>query len=507
MTNGIKKSDGVIIPKKVTNKGESSPAPLPQKVANKGQPAELLEGRTPTKRNSVSQSTGRTQKRRGNVSQAADRIRKFVKRNPKERLTALLGHVNPETLREAFFSLKANAAVGVDRLTWKEYAKNLDENLIDLHHRVRRGAYRATPVRRVYIDKSDGGKRPLGIPALEDKIVQKVVVDAILTPIYEEEFLGCSYGFRPGRSAHNALDAVTYGISRRPISWVLDADVKSYFDTVSRDRLIKFLEFRIGDKKLLRLITKWLNAGVMEDGIRSDTGQGTPQGAICSPILANIFMHYVLDLWFRDWRSKVPRGEAHIIRYADDFVLEFQYKQDAYRCLNDLRHRFQYFGLSLHPDKTRILNFGRFAAADRKKNGLGHPETFDFLGFTHFCTKTRQGKFRVGRKPIAKRMSQTLCRIGETLRKRMNWDIWEVGEWLGKVINGWLNYFAVPGSSVYLRRFVRRVQRRWMQVLRRRSQRGMFDWKQLERMTEVLWPRVSIRHPWPEQRIAVTYSR
>ena len=223
----------------------------------------------------MSQSTGRTQKRRGNVSQAADRIRKFVKRNPKERLTALLGHVNPETLREAFFSLKANAAVGVDRLTWKEYAKNLDENLIDLHHRVRRGAYRATPVRRVYIDKSDGGKRPLGIPALEDKIVQKVVVDAILTPIYEEEFLGCSYGFRPGRSAHNALDAVTYGISRRPISWVLDADVKSYFDTVSRDQLIKFLEFRIGDKKLLRLITKWLNAGVMEDGIRSDTGQGT----------------------------------------------------------------------------------------------------------------------------------------------------------------------------------------------------------------------------------------
>ena len=280
------------------------------------------------------------------------------------------------------------------------------------------------------------------------------------------------------------------------------------FDTIPRDWLIAFLEHRIGDRRVIRLIRKWLDAGVMDDGTWTDAGVGTPQGNIVSPCLANVFLHYVLDLWFhRKWRPMVPEGEAIIVRYADDVVVGFQHKRDAERYLRDIRERLDRFGLSLHPDKTRLVEFGRFASANRRRRGAGRPETFDFLGFTHFCTTTRRGRFRLGRKPIAKRVNRTLARIGEVLRERWHHDIWEVGEWLGRVFQGWLNYFAVPGSGRFLRAFRRRLQRLWLRALRRRSQRHRFDWKRLERMTEILWPRVSIRHPWPDQRFAVKYLR
>ncbi|MCY3856824.1 MAG: group II intron reverse transcriptase/maturase [Rhodospirillales bacterium] len=443
------------------------------------------------------------------MPQAADRIREAAERNPKERLTALFHHITPDALRAAYFGLKKDAAAGVDGVTWATYGEGLDGHLLNLHSRLHRGgAYRAPPVRRVEIPKPDGGTRPLGIAALEDKIVQKAVVDVILTPIYEVEFLGFSYGFRPGRGVHDALDALAFGIGRRKVNWIADADLRAYFDTIPRDWLIRFLEHRIGDRRVIRLIRKWLNAGVMDDGSWTDTGMGTPQGNIVSPCLANVFLHYVLDLWFHGkWRPNVPEGEAIIVRYADDIVVGFQHKRDAERYLCDVRERLDRFGLSLHPDKTRLVEFGRYAHADRRKRGAGRPETFDFLGFTHFCTKTRNGRFRLGRKPVAKRVNRTLARIGEVLRRRRHHDIWEIGTWLGQVLQGWLNYFAVPGSGRWLQTFRRRLQRLWLRELRRRSQRHRFDWQRLARMTVILWPRARIRHPWPDQRFAVRHPR
>ena len=495
MMNGLKKSDEAVRPVRAANKGARASAESPEERAS-------------TKGNPDCQSTRRTQCR-VSVPQAAARIRKAAERNPKERLTALFHHITPDALGAAYFALKKDAAAGVDGVTWDMYGEGLDERLLDLHRRLHRGgAYRAPPVRRVEVPKPDGGTRPLGIAALEDKVVQKAVVDVILTPIYEVVFLGFSYGFRPGRGAHDALDALAFGIERRKVSWIVDADLRAYFDTIPRDWLITFLEHRIGDRRVIRLIRKWLNAGVIESGSWADTGMGTPQGAIVSPVLANVFLHYVLDVWFhKKWRPNVPDGEAIIVRYADDIVVGFQHKRDAERYLRDVRERLARFGLSLHQDKTRLVEFGRFADLNRRQRGVGKPETFDFLGLTHYCTTTLRGRFRLGRKPVAKRVNRALARIDEVLRKRWHHDIWEVGRWLGRVCNGWLNYFAVPGSGRFIRAFLRRLQRRWMRALRRRSQRARFSWKRLERMTEILWPRASIRHPWPDQRFAVKHPR
>ncbi len=439
---------------------------------------------------------------------AADRIRQAAERNRKERLTALLHHITPETLKAAFHALRRDAALGVDGKSWSEYGEGLEENLLDLHRRVHAGTYRALPVRRVNIPKPDGGTRPLGIAALEDKIVQRAMVDVILTPIYEVEFLGFSYGFRPGRKAHDALDALAYGIERKKVNWICDADIRKYFDTIPRDALIRMLEHRIGDRRVIRLIARWLNAGIMEEGIRSDTGIGVVQGSIVGPLLANVFLHYVFDLWFqKKWRPNKPKGEAIVVRYADDVVVGFQYRQDAEQYLRDVRERLAEYGLELHPDKTRIVEFGRFAESNRKARGERRPETFEFLGFVHFCTRTREGGFRLGRKPANSRMARTLKRIREILRKRMHWDIWDVGKWLGKVLEGWLNYFAVPGTSRWLEKFKYRLSRLWMKTIRRRSQRASFSWRKLDRMVEPLWPRTNIRHPWPEERFAVNYPR
>ena len=442
------------------------------------------------------------------MSQAADRIRRFVQREPRVRLTTLLHHVTVDALRWAFFALKKDAAAGADGLTWRMYEDGLEGRLADLHDRVHSGAYRATPSRRVNIPKPDGGTRPLGVAAIQDKIVQKAVAEIILTPIYEVEFLGFSYGFRPGRGAHDALDALAVGLTRRKINWVVDCDIRKFFDTVSRDWLVRFLEHRIRDKWVIRLIIKWLNAGVMEDGEWRDDLRGTPQGSVISPILANVYLHYVLDLWFqKKWRSREVRGDAIIVRYADDLVAGFQYKRDAERFLNAVKERFGGFDLELHPDKTRLIEFGWFAIERRRERGQGRPETFDFLGFTHYCMETRRGRFLLGRKPVAKRMSRTLKRIKEALRRRMHDSVKATAKWLGKVLNGWLHYYAVPTSRRFLERFAKRLKRLWLATLRRRSQRDRFDWTRLAQLTAAYWPKLEIRHPWPHVRFAVTCTQ
>ena len=491
MMNGMEKSDSGIVAVKSANKG----TPVP---------AESMERRTEPEGNSGSQSTRRTQSRES-VTQAADRIRQFVQREPRERLTALLHHVTVDALRWAYFELKKDAAPGADGMTWRMYGEGLEGRLADLHDRVHSGAYRAMPSRRVNIPKPDGGTRPLGVAALEDKIVQKAVTEIILTPIYEAEFLGFSYGFRPGRGAHNALDALAVGVTRRKINWVVDCDIRAFFDTVSRNWLVRFLEHRIGDKRVIRLIIKWLNAGVMEAGEWQDNLRGTPQGSVASPILANIYLHYVLDLWFqKKWRSHEVNGDSVIVRYADDFVVGFQHKRDAERFLSAVKERFGRFALEIHPDKTRLIEFGRFALKDRRQRGQGRPETFDFLGFTHYCAKDRRGRFQLGRKPVAKRMNRTLKRLKEELRRRMHHDVVDTAKWLGRVVNGWLNYYAVPTSFRYLYRFVQRLKRLWHKTLRRRSQKDRFKWARLQTLMDTNWPRLEIRHPWPSQRFAVS---
>ncbi|MCY4486374.1 MAG: group II intron reverse transcriptase/maturase, partial [Deltaproteobacteria bacterium] len=403
------------------------------------------------------------------------------------------------------FGLKKDAAAGADGMTWRMYEEGLEGRLADLHDRVHSGAYRATPSRRVNIPKPDGGTRPLGVAAIEDKIVQKAVAEIILTPIYEAEFLGFSYGFRPGRGAHDALDALAVGMERRKINWVVDCDIRRFFDTVSRDWLVRFLEHRIGDKRVIRLIIKWLNAGVMEAGEWRDDLRGTPQGSVISPILANVYLHYVLDLWFqKKWRSHEVSGDTIIVRYADDFVVGFQHEWDAECFLNAAKERFGCFELELHPDKTRLIEFGRFAISRRRQRGLGRPETFDFLGFTHYCAESRRGSFQWGRKPVAKRMSRTLKRIGEVLRRRMHEDVEETAKWLGKVLDGWLNYYAVPTSARHLCRFVDRLKRMWLSILRRRSQKDRSTWASIDRLKAQHWPSPKVRHPWPDQRFAVT---
>ena len=492
--NGMEKSDSVIVAVKPANKGTSVPA-------------EAVEPRTGLEGNSESQSTRRTQDRES-VSQAADRIRQFVQREPGTRLTTLLHHVTVDALRWAFFALKKGAAAGADGMTWGMYEEGLEGRLADLHDRVHSGAYRATPSRRVNIPKLDGGTRPLGVAAIEDKIVQKAVAEIILTPIYEAEFLGFSYGFRPGRGTHDALDALAVGIERRKIGWVADCDIRAFFDTVSRDWLVRFLEHRIGDKRVIRLIIKWLNAGVMEDGEWRDNLRGTPQGSVISPILANVYLHYVLDLWFqKKWRGHEVEGDTIIVRYADDFVVGFQHKRDAERFLPIVKERFESFGLDLHPDKTRLIEFGRFASERRRARGQGKPETFDFLGFTHYCAKDRRRNFQLGRKPDAKRMRRTLKRLAEELRRRMHYHVEVTAKWLGRVVNGWLNYYAIPTSYRHLCRFTNRLKRLWLKTLRRRSQKDRFEWASITALTARHWPKLEIRHPWPDQRFAVSTVR
>lgn len=495
-----RESDDSIVPGKRANKaGGTMPRMSPPA-------AESVEGRGSTKGNAV-RTLLAPDTAPGRRGMGLPGVREAAKRDKKTRFTALLHHVNPELLRAGFFELKRQAAPGVDGMTWREYGRNLEERLDDLHGRIHRGAYRAQPSKRAWIPKADGRRRPLGIAALEDKIVQQAV-KTVLEQIYEEDFLGFSYGFRPGRSCHNALDALWVGIAHRKVNWVLDADIRGFFDNIDHEWLLRFLEHRIADRRILRLIRKWLRAGVSEDGQWSRTTAGTPQGAVISPLLANVFLHYVFDLWANQWRNRYARGAVIMVRYADDFVVGFQDRGDAERFLRELRRRFERFGLRLHPDKTRLVEFGRYAAERRAKRGLGKPETFDFLGFTHYCGTRRDGSFAIKRKSIADRMRAKLREIKTQLKLRMHNSAVEVGGWLRTVVQGWFNYHAVPGNSDRLNQFRTQVQRLWLRTLRSRSQKGRcWTWERMQRLIRRWLPTARILHPYPEQRLVVNYPR
>jgi RNA-directed DNA polymerase len=488
-------------------RGKSDLAIVAGKPANAAErsAAEPAEPRAGAKGKASQQSTDRAQNR-GAVSQALERIRQAARERRTEKFTTLLHHLRTELLAQAFDELKDDAAAGIDGLTWSTYEADLERNLEDLHARVHRGGYRALPSRRVYIPKADGRQRPLAVAALEDKIVQRATT-MVLNAIYEEDFLGFSYGFRPGRSAHHAMDALVVGITSRKVNFILDADIRSFFDTVNHEWLIRFVEHRIGDRRITRLIQKWLTAGVLEDGIVTVSDRGTAQGAVISPLLANIYLHYVLDLWAERWRRHEATGDMTIVRYADDFIIGFEHQSDARRFLDAMHARLREFALSLHPDKTRLIEFGRFAADRRAQRGLGKPETFDFLGFTFICGKSRRGKFLITRKSRRDRMRARLKSIKKALRRRMHEPIPTQGKWLAQVVGGYFNYHAVPTNGPMLATFRFLVAELWRRTLRRRSQKDRMSWQRSARLVDCWLPPPRILHPWPELRFAVTHPR
>jgi len=489
MMHGGGKSDSPIVPVKPPNKAARAAA-------------EAVEGRGLTKGNLPERNTPRTQSRTG-VSSTLGRVRQAARRDRKQRFTALLHHVyDVEQLRAAYRALKREAAPGVDGETWRHYGEALEENLQDLSGRLKRGAYRAKPVRRAYIPKADGRQRPLGVPALEDKIVQRAVVE-VLNAIYETDFLGFSYGFRPGRSPHQALDALAVGIWGKKVNWVLDADIRGFFDTLDHGWLVKFIEHRIGDRRVVRLIQKWLRAGVLEDGKRTPSEVGTVQGGSISPLLANMYLHYVFDLWVQRWRQKQARGDVVVVRFADDFVVGFEHREEAGRFLAELRQRFAGFGLELHPDKTRLIEFGRHAAKNRQERGEGKPETFNFLGFTHICGKTSKGRFTVLRQTMRKRWQAKLQEVKGELKRRMHLPIPEIGSYLRSVVLGHIRYYGVPMNTKSIRAFRWAVGRLWWQVLRRRSQNNRLLWRRMECYINRWFPPARVCHPYPLARFGV----
>src|SRR6266480_2378558 len=486
---------------------KSDPAIVAMKPANNVErsAAEPVEPRAGAEGNVGQHSTDRAQNR-ATMSQGLERIRQVARQGKKEKFTTLLHHIRTDHLEQAFLELKEGAAAGVDGLTWRDYEADLERNLWDLHARVHRGAYRAQPSRRVYIPKPDGGQRPLAVAALEDKIVQRATA-TVLNAIYEEDFLGFSYGFRPGRGAHDALDALAVALKSRKVNFIVDADIRSFFDEISQEWLIRFLEHRVGDRRIIRLIQKWLKAGILEDGVATVSERGTGQGAVISPLLANVYLHYVLDLWAERWRRREATGDMIIVRYADDFIVGFQHEADARRFLDAMRERLQEFALSLHPEKTRLIEFGRLAVENRKRRGLGKPETFTFLGFIFICSKTRRGKFQIKRKSRRDRMRVKLQAIKQELRRRMHQPIPEQGKWLMQVVTGYFNYHAVPTNGPTLTAFRFHVTNLWRRTLRRRSQK---DWTTKERIARLAndWlPKPRILHPWPDARFAVRHPR
>ena len=493
MMHGPEKSDSAIVAVKPANKAASAAA-------------ERVEPRAGTKGNAEQSRTQRTQ-RRASVSPGLDRVRLAARQRKKEKLTALLHHVTVDLLRDAFLALKRRAAPGVDGVTWQDYEADLEGNLQVLHTRVHRGTYRAQPVRRRFIPKPGTDKqRPLGIAALEDKIVQRATV-AVLNAIYEEDFLGFSYGFRPARGQHDALDALSVAICETKVNWILDADIRSFFDGLSQQWLIRFLEHRIGDERVIRLVRKWLEAGVLEDAELSVSETGTPQGAVASPLLANVYLHYVFDLWAKQWRRREATGNAIFVRYADDIVAGFEHEADARRFWDAMRQRFEQFGLELHGEKTRLLEFGRHAAARRQRRGLGKPETFTFLGFAFICGKSRRGAFQLQRKTRGDRMRATLRAVKDQLRRRMHDAIPEQGRWLKAVVSGFFAYHAVPTNTRALGAFRYHVTNLWHKALRRRSQKHRLTWDHMAKIAAAWLPTPRVLHPWPNQRFAVNHPR
>src|SRR5215467_4746435 len=490
MTNGPGKSDRPTVPEKFPN--------------NAGQPAaEGMEGRGLVKGNLPQQNASRTPSR-GDAPSALERVRQAAEKDKKLRFTALLHHIyNLETLRMAYFSLKKEAAPGVDGETWRHYGEKLEINLQDLSERLKRGAYRARPVRSVFIPKADGRQRPLGVTALEDKIVQRAAVE-VLNAIYESDFLGFSYGFRPGRSPHHALDALYTGLLMRKVNWVLDLDIKGFFDGISHAWLVKFVEHRIADRRVVRLIQKWLKAGVLEDGKHLRVEEGTPQGGSASPLLENVYLHYVFDLWVHAWRRKRAHGDMIVVRFADDIVLGFQAKSEAERFWAELTERFRKFALELHPEKTRLLEFGPFAVANRKRRGEGKPETFNFLGFTHICGKKRSnGMFTVVGQTMRKRLQAKLNEVKAELRRRMHEPIPEQGKWLQAVVRGHVRYYGVPMNQPALTLFRFQIGRLWHRMLSRRSQNGRVLWDRMRRLVNRWLPLPTVCHPYPLRRMGV----
>jgi group II intron reverse transcriptase/maturase len=492
MTHKPEKSDSVVVAVKPTNKAEQSAA-------------EPVEPRTGTKGNAGQQSTRRAQDRES-VSQALERIRTAARQRKKAKFTALLHHIGPAMLRTAFYAMKRDAAPGVDGMTWQAYEQDLDRRIEELHARVSRGAYRALPSRRSYIPKEDGSKRPLAVAALEDKIVQRAVA-AVLSAIYEEDFLGFSYGFRPRRSQHDALDALLVGIGSRKVNFILDADIRSFFTEVSQEWVVRFLEHRIGDKRIIRLVQKWLRAGVLENGIVTVEEKGTGQGSVISPLLANVYLHYVFDLWAERWRRREATGDMIIVRYADDTVIGFEHEADARHFWDAMRERLREFSLSLHPDKTRLIEFGRYAAQNREKRGLGKPETFKFLGFVLICGKSRRGDFQIKRKSRRDRMGAKLREVKEGLRQRWHLPIPDTGKWLGQIVAGYFAYHAVPTNSAAIGAFPYHVTVLWHRRLCRRSQKARLVWPRMAKLADDFLPKPRILHPWPNVRFAVRYPR
>jgi RNA-directed DNA polymerase len=492
MMHEREKSDSVVVATKPTNKAEQSAA-------------EPVERRTGTKGNAGQQSTRRAQDR-ASVSQALSRVRKVAKERKTEKFTTLFHHLDTSMLRTAFFALKKDAAPGVDGLTWEAYEADLDPRIEDLHSRLHRGAYRAQPARRRFIPKPDGTQRPLAVVALEDKVVQRATA-AVLGVIYEEEFLGFSYGFRPKRSQHDALDALMVGISGTKVNFILDADIRSFFNEVSQEWLVRFVQHRIDDPRIVRLIQKWLKAGILEDGEQVVSEKGTGQGSVISPLLANVYLHYVFDLWADRWRRRKATGNMVMVRYADDIVVGFERETDARRFWEEMRERLREFSLTLHPEKTRLIEFGRHAAANRGRRGLGRPETFTFLGFTLICGKSRRGRFLLKRKTRRDRMRAKLQEIKEVLLRQRHQPIPKQGDWLRQVVTGFFAYHAVPTNGPAISAFRYRVVTFWHKALRRRSQKDKMPWARMKKLADDWLPMPRILHPWPSERFAVKHPR
>jgi group II intron reverse transcriptase/maturase len=486
---------------------ESDFGVVPMNQPNKsGKPqAEAGEGR-PEIRENIAQPDTRPTQSGASVPQGLSGVRQRARERKQEKFTALLHHLTVDLLRESYFALQRKAAPGVDGETWQQYGTGLEDRLADLHSCVHRGAYRAKPSRRVYIAKADGRQRPLGIAALEDKVVQQAVV-TILNQIYEVDFKGFSYGFRPGRSPHKALDALYVGLVRSKVNWVLDADIRSFFDRMSHEWTMQFVQHRVADNRILRLIQKWLKAGVMEEGQWKETAMGTPQGAVISPLLANVYLHYVFDLWVEAWRKKVARGQVVVVRYADDLVVGFQNKADAEQFLREFRERLAKFGLEVHPEKTRLLEFGRFAAVDRRRRGEKKPETFTFLGLVHQCGTSPRGLFMVWRQTANKRMVAKLKQIKQTLRRRMHEPLDRIGTWLRSVSQGFYQYHAVPGNLRAMNTFRHRLRRLWRSTLRHRSQRPNVGWARIGPLFDRWLPAPRVLHPYPDKRFDATHPR
>jgi RNA-directed DNA polymerase len=482
------------------DRGKSDDPVVPVKRPNNAQggAAEVVEGSGSAKGNAASETCSGPGAGMSALS-GLDRVRRVARTDKEARFTALLHHVDVDRLRVAYGAIRPKAAPGVDGVTWEDYGRNLEANLRDLHARVHRGSYRARPSRKVFIPKADGRLRPLGVAALEDKILQRALVE-VLNAVYEQDFVGFSYGFRSGRSPHDALDALAAGIVGKHVSWVLDADFREFFTSLDHRWLEKFLEHRIADRRVLRLIQKWLAAGVIEDGAWTSSKEGVPQGASVSPLLGNIYLHYVFDLWAHQWRGRHARGDVIIVRFADDVVVGFEYRDDAERFWTDFRERLAGFALELNAEKTRLIEFGRFAAQNRAARGLGKPETFQFLGFTHICGKSRKGRFKLKRITDSKRMQAKLHEVKTELRRRRHLPIPEQGRWLASVLRGHCNYYAVPDNSDALRAFRDRLIRHWLKALRRRSQRTRLTWERMYRLADRWLPAVRILHPWPERR-------